>query len=151
MDHNSFRDTYREMNERACRYEKSILAGHCRCAEANRFNLAEREGVRCNSEKGHQQCTELLAILRQQSRFALKLSSADEVLPHNKAMRIQVGGMRGLYLAVTGESELPVQIDDIHHLIGKAIATFGSLEGLPYQEIIKQIAAYKGRNRRTRD
>lgn len=149
MDHDRFRDTYREMNERACRFEKSVLAGHCRCAEAERFNLAEREGVHCKSDLGHDQCEELVIQLRQQSRFTLKLNSGDEVLPHNKAMRLQVGGMRGLYLVVTGETDLPPQIENINGLIAEAIANFGSLDQLPYQEIIKQISAYKGRGRRS--
>ena len=39
---------------------------------------------------------------------------------------------------------------DINGLIGRAVETFNGLDNLPFQEIIKQIAAYKGRSRRAR-
>ena len=150
MDQDAFRSTYQEMNERACVFEKSNLSGMCRCSLAERFCLAEREGVHCKSDDAQQQCAELIELLRTHSRFTLKSSDTGEVLPHNKAMRIQVGGMRGLYLSLNPESEAPFQVEDIHGLVELAVEQFGSLDGLPFQEIIKQIAAYKGRGRKSR-
>ncbi|MEW7976936.1 MAG: hypothetical protein AB2814_05710 [Candidatus Sedimenticola endophacoides] len=156
MDHDRFRDTYRQINDRACLFEKAILAGEGACSRARRFNLAEREGVHCDDASGHDRCRDLLTQLRQQVRFALGLNAARSQLPHNKALRLQVGGLRGIQQTIGGGTPLsdhatPPQITDIHGLIGQALATYGSLEQLPYREILIQIQAYRGRKRRSRD
>lgn len=145
MDQDRFRQTYREMNERACLFEKSVLSGRCSCSQSARFCLAEREGVHCVSDEAQAQCEDLLELLRHHGRFALKLNDAAGVLPHGKAMRLQIGGLNGLFVAVTEISEPPATITDIHGLIGQAIEMFGDLKRLPFNEIVKQVAAYKGR------
>ena len=63
-------------------------------------------------------------------------------------MRLQVGGLRGLYLALTpGATEMPNCIDDVYALINRAREVFNGLENLPYQVLIQQVAAYQGRPR----
>lgn len=146
MDNEIFRRTYRAINERFCPYEKSILTNNCRCSQADRFCIAEREGVRCASDAAQARCLSLLEILRQQSRFNLKSTGDDgSALPHAKAMRIQVGGLRGLHAALAPDEPVPATIEDIYGVIDAAVERFGSLDGLPFQPIIQQIAAYKGR------
>ena len=148
MDQDRFRQTYREMNERACLFEKSILSGRCSCSQSSRFCLAEREGVHCVSDQAQTQCDELLELLRHHARFTLKLNDASTVLPHGKAIRLQIGGLNGLFVSVTHTSQPPASISDIHGLISQAIEAFGALDKLPFNEIIKQVAAYKGRRER---
>ena len=151
MDQDAFRTTFRDMNDRYCLFEKSILSGECACSQANRFCLAEREGVHCKSDGAQRQCEELLELLRHHTRFTLKSSNDTGALPHGKAIRIQIGGLRGLNAAVLGDEALPAsKIDDIHGLINRALDSFGRLEDFPFQEIIKQVAAYKGRRRSLR-
>lgn len=148
MDQDAFRRTYREINERACVYEKSLLSRHCSCSQSKKVCIAEREGMHCASDEAQIQCDELMETLRKQARFALKSNDDKGALPHGKAMRLQVGGMRGLYLALHPELEQPPeQIEDVHGLINQARETFGGLEHLPYQKLIQQVAAYKGRTR----
>lgn len=147
MDNEVFRKTYRSINERFCPYEKSILTNNCACSQADRFCIAEREGVHCKSAKAQSQCLELLDILRRQSRFALKSTDERSALPHAKAMRVQVGGLRGLHAALKPGQPVPPLIKDVHGVIQKARRRFGSLEQLPFQIIIQQIAAYVGRKR----
>ncbi|MES9991133.1 MAG: hypothetical protein ABW098_04230 [Candidatus Thiodiazotropha sp.] len=147
MDQDAFRRTYREMNERICAYEKSILARHCGCSQSKKLCIAEREGVHCVSDEALQQCLELLDTLRHQARFALKSNDDSSVLPHGKAMRLQVGGLRGLFSAIHPDQPVPELIDDIFELINRATAAFGKLENLPYQKLIQQVSAYKGRKR----
>lgn len=148
MDQDAFRKTYREINERECAYEKSLLSRHCTCTQARKVCIAEREGVHCTSDEAQEQCIELLENLRRQARFALKENNEKESLPHGKAMRLQVGGLRGLYLAVhTEEEEPPQAIDDVYGLIGQAIEKYDSLSQLPYPLLIKQVAAFQGRMR----
>jgi len=148
VDQDVFRRTYREINERACAYEKSLLSRHCTCSQAKKVCLAEREGVQCLTDEAREQCLELLEGLRRRARFALKSNCEKGVLPHAKAMQLQVGGLRGLHLALAPKTTLlPDPIDDIYTLINRARETFNGLENLPYQLLIQQVAAYQGRPR----
>lgn len=150
MDNDIFRKTYREVNERFCPYEKSILTNQARCSRAERFCIAEREGVHCKSDAAQQQCLDLLELLRQQSRFALKSSDNRSALPHAKAMRVQVGGLRGIYRVLHPDDPVPEPIPDIFGVIQAAREQAQGLERLPFQEIIKAVAAYQGRPRSSR-
>lgn len=148
MDNDAYRSSYREINERICVYEKCLLTRHCGCSQAKKVSIAEREGVQCVSDEAQTQCGELLESLRKQARFALKSSDDKGVLPHGKAMRLQVGGLRGLYMALHPKAEvIPDCIDNVHGLINRAKEAFGGLEHLPYQTLIQQVAAYQGRIR----
>ncbi len=149
MDNETFRKTYREVNERSCLYEKSVLTNQCGCSQAERFCIAEREGVHCLSDNGQHQCSEFLRLLRLQARFALRSSVLPGALPHGKAIRIQVGGLRGLQRAVQPEQPPETSVEDVFGLLEQAGTRFGSLEKLPFQTIIQEIAAYRGRPRRS--
>jgi hypothetical protein len=152
VDQDAFRRTYRDVNERSCAYEKSILTNQCNCSQAERFCIAEREGVRCRSAEGQERCLDLLAVLRDQARFALRTDQDKSVLPHGKAIRIQVGGLRGLHLALHPKDSAPVKIDDVDALLRAAQAHYGDLKRLPFSAIMQQVAAYQGRRRgRRRD
>jgi len=50
MDQDIFRRTYREVNERFCAFEKGVLTNNCECSQAERFCIAEREGVHCRAD-----------------------------------------------------------------------------------------------------
>lgn len=147
MDQDAFRRTYREMNERFCAYEKSLLSRHCDCSQAKKICIAEREGVHCISDEANTQCLELLENLRHQARFALKSNNDNEVLPHGKAMRLQVGGLRGLYSVLYPDQTTPEVIEDVFQLISRAKAEFNSLDNLPFQTLIQHVSAYQGRRR----
>jgi len=145
MDNEVFRDTYRAINERYCPYEKAILTNNCACSKAQKFCIAEREGVHCASDEGQARCIEALEILRQQARFALKATRDSAVLPHGKAMRVQVGGLRGIHVALHPDVPPPVKIAEVYGLLLQAVERFGALGSLPFQVVIQQIAAYQGR------
>lgn len=158
MDQDAFRRTYREVNERFCAFEKSILTNQCDCSQAERFCIAEREGVHCRSDEGQAQCLKLLEILRREARFALRSEPEPDrrTLPHGKAIRVQVGGLRGIgaALAETGaDSAAPAdsgEINDIYATVNAARQRFGTLERLPFSRIMQHIAAYQGRTRSRR-
>jgi hypothetical protein len=145
VDNEIFRSTYNAINERWCPFEKSILTNNCACRRAKRFCIAEREGVHCTADEAQARCIELLDLLRTQARFALKTTEERSALPHAKAMRVQVGGLRGLSAALAPDAEVPKTIDDIDAVVEAAVARYGSLEALPFQTIVQQITAYRGR------
>ena len=146
MDQDAFRETYREVNENFCAFEKSVLINQCNCSKAERFCIAEREGVHCLSEEGQARCLDALSILRDHATFALR-ELTEGKLPHGKAMRVQIGGMRGLNKLLNGDD---TQVPDVDAILQAAIQRWSSLEQLPFSEIMPSIAAYKGKTRARR-
>jgi len=146
MDQDAFRETYREVNENFCAFEKSVLINQCNCSKAERFCIAEREGVHCLSEEGQARCLDALSILRDHATFALR-ELTEGKLPHGKAMRVQIGGMRGLNKLLNGDD---TQVPDVDAILQAAVQRWGSLEQLPFSEIMPSIAAYKGKTRARR-
>ena len=147
MDQEMFRQAYQAINERFCPYEKTLLTRNGDCARAERFCIAEREGVRCNDDAAQARCEAFLALARQNARFALKATDQRTALPHAKAMRVLVGGLRGLQVALTPDRPPPGRIPDIDRLLNEARDRFGDLASAPFQPIIQQIAAFQGRKR----
>ncbi|MEO5342074.1 MAG: hypothetical protein H7842_01835 [Gammaproteobacteria bacterium SHHR-1] len=150
MDQDAFRETYREINECFCIYEKPILMNRCHCPQAARFCIAEREGVECRSLSAQQQCREFLDSLRENARFALKSRSPETPLPHAKAMRLLMGGLLGLHRIRYPGDPTPVLIANVHGLLNDCIGHFGGIQRLPFARIIQQLAEYREPRRRTR-
>ena len=151
MDQDAFRQTYREVNEVFCAFEKSVLTNECRCRHTERFCIAEREGVHCKSEQSQQRCLHWLELLREQARFALRTEEERRLLPHGKAIRLQVGGMRGVHKIMAGDDEpAPNPIDDVDQILTAAEQHFGTLEEVPFSEVMREVAAYQVRKRRRR-
>jgi len=149
MDQDAFRRTYRDVNERPCVFEKSVLTNQCRCSQAERFCIAEREGVHCRSDAAQTQCIDWLELVRVNGRFALKADQERRALPHAKAMRVQVGGLRGVHRALDPSMDPPQPIPDVHGVLNRARETFSALDLMPFSEVIREVAAYQGRPRRS--
>ena len=147
MDQDAYHRIYQQINHHACLFEKAILAAHCQCRHAHRFNLAEREGTRCRDSEAYQHCKTLLKLLSEQTRFVLKTTSPDGTLTHAQSIRLQVGGCKGLQAVLNHNQPSLAIIEDIAALISQAETRFGSLEQLPFQELIKQVATFKRRER----
>jgi len=161
MDESVFRRTGGAVNPRPCAFEQAILM-HCgACSLAERRHIAEREAVACTSAPAREQCDALRGLLRQSSVFALKLTQMDAPLPHAKEMKVQCGGLQGVWQAVgsagavddpaaalaSGAAGLP-QVADVHGLIQACAKKFGGLQNLPYSAIVQSVAAYQIRRRR---
>lgn len=162
MDQDVFRQTYREVNEQACVFEKAVLTNQCNCRQAERFCIAEREGVRCGSAAGQTRCLKWLEHVRQQVRFALRTQDQEVLRAHGKAIRIQVGGIRGLAdlldeagLAHAGTADIDGLLDlaERHsgrHAGGRPGAGGSGFAALAFGPIIRAIQAYQGRVRSRR-
>ncbi len=150
MDEDAYRQLYREVNDRQCPYEKAILSTHCRCSRMRKLNLAEREAVRCEDEAAWKECHAFLDALRRAARFALRAREDERSLPHAQAMRLQVGGLRGLHAALHPDRPIPSPIPDIGALIEAGRRRWRDFEALPHPELLKEISAWQGRKPRRR-
>lgn len=146
MEEREFRQTYHELNERPCVFEKAILLNRGGCSRCRRVYLAEREGAACMSLADHLQCAAVSEALHHNARFALRLPKGDETLPHAKEVKVQCGGLLGLQQALDPEAAAEY-VADIHQLLSQALARHGDLEQLPYQQAVRRIVHYQARRR----
>jgi hypothetical protein len=147
MDEDIYRETYRRMNPLPCVFEKAILRTCCRCTLAQRLNLAEREAVACTANEAQERCRGVLESLHEKAMFTVRAPHETGPLPHGKEIRIQCGGLLGLSHAMDDTREIDA-VEDVDALLRQAIAHYGDRQGLPYQEIVRAIAAYRNRGRR---
>lgn len=145
MDENEFRKTLDELRELPCAFQKAILNRQANCSQVQRFNLGDREGVTCSAWPAQQNCQVLLGLLHEKARFVLRLSGVPAALPHARELRVQAGGLGGLKALLEPNAEGPV--NDIHGLVNEARQRFGRLEEIPFQEVVKGIAAFQGRRK----
>ncbi len=149
MEEDEYRSTYRTVNERRCILEKALHSRKVTCSRAQRILLADREAVGCGSDAAQQRCQALLSVLRDNARFALQMTQIGGPLPHNKEIKVQVGGMLGLQALLYPERAASETDDDAFSLLDAAQARFGSLDRLPYQDIVKHVSHFQPRMRHT--
>jgi len=146
IEEDEYRSTYRSVNKRRCVLEKAILSRRCACTLSARFYLADREGIACDSAAAHRRCSHLITLLRENARFALKITTLEDELPHAKEIKVQNGGLLGLQRVLRPDLGKK-NVADVAALTMLGESTFGSLEKFPYQEIVKSIATFEGRRR----
>jgi len=134
------------MENARCPFEKAILSVQCDCEMATRFSIAEQMGVECRSDIARNNCTTLLVYLRERARFVLKVTDTSAGLPFGKEMKVMLGGLIGLQRQMAPQEGV-ARVQNIHALVQQAQAAYGSLDALPYQEIVRTIAAYQGKRR----
>ncbi len=146
MDEHQYKTTYHSINPHRCVFEKALNSRICNCSMAQRFNLADREGVACTSVNKLQRCDRLLTEFRKKAKFALQRMEASQILAHTEEIKIQNGGMLGLQEHV---EKHPLQtVQDIASLIDRAERQFNGMDRFPYSQLMQGITAYQIRNRR---
>ena len=146
MEEDEYKSTYSELASVRCVFEKTLTNHQAKCDLSRHFCLADREGYSCEDAEASLKCSKLLEKLRKKSIFVLKLRDIDEPLPHNMEIRVQVGGVRGLAKLIN--VDIVDKVDNIHRVLDEVINKFGSLDSLPYSEIIQSIEQFQGRRRR---
>lgn len=140
-------DAYRDARESAaaikCPFERALLSRCSDCSLARRLLLAEREAISCTDGAASAKCGAFYAALREAARFALRVE-VGEAWPFGKEIRAQCGGVLGLKAVLSDGGEST----DIHGLLADGIARFGSVEQLPYSEIMRGVVRYEPRRRR---
>jgi hypothetical protein len=147
VDEDEYRSTYQNINQRRCVFEKAVLTRRCSCLCSARFYLADREGIACDSATAHDRCSLFITQLRANARFALRITVLDGELPHAREIKVQNGGLLGLQRILHPDLSGD-KVIDIAGLTALGEQTYGSLEQIPYREIVKSIADFEGRPRR---
>ncbi len=151
MEEDEYRSTYNSVNRRRCAFEKALHSRKCKCVQSERFYLADREGVSCLSSQCQLACGQLLDEMRSSARFALRMTLVHGPLPHNKEIKVQSGGLRGLQSLLHPEQADEEEVRNIAGLVEEARARFGDIESIPYDRIMPYIVSHEGRRKRRRD
>jgi hypothetical protein len=149
MEEQEYKKTYKAVNDLPCPFEKAILTRRFGCEHCIKLNIAEREAVGCRSHTAHMDCLALLDMLRHNAMFALKLTHIVGKLPHAKEMRVQCGGLLGLRNTVLPELADEPGVQNIFAVVTAAQTRPGGFDDLPFQEIVKSIAAFEARPKRS--
>ena len=164
MNEDEYRNMYHQVNPQRCVFEKMTLLNYGHCEYCHKHYLAEREAMACQAKNAQQNCQQLLNTMRKNARFALKITSADEPLPHSKELKVQVGGLYGLqqYLNYSNTADTEELSDDklrfdnnstapitnIHKTVTEALLKFGEIKNFPFNEIVKAIIHFSLPSRR---
>ena len=155
MDEQAYKQTYHEVNNQRCVFEKMMLLRYGSCEQAQKLLLAERETMSCLSSSGQKNCQLLLNISRQKARFSLQITQANAPLPHAKELKVQAGSLYGLqqYLLhkdtsqttelndekLKFDNKTSQPIPNIIKTINAALKQFNQIELFPYEQMIKSI------------
>lgn len=126
-----------------CRFGKALLARFCECDRSRRHAIAEGESVSCTEPAAAQRCAALGDALRAASVFVLR-AHPGAALPHAAELRLQWGGLQGLAQALGNPDASAV---NVHALVALGEARFGAISALPYEQIVRAIAACRPRRR----
>ncbi len=126
------------MDGHRCPFEKAILSTQFVCDKAVHRYVGERTGVACESASARQDCVTLLRLLREGSRFALRVTDTARALPFGMEMKIVFGGLAALQ-ALLRRTEGSMA-DTIYGMVQEAKQYYGSLEQIPCQEMVRYIA-----------
>ena len=126
----------------ACVFAKALLSRAAACECASSRTVGERELVECGSVVARTNCGTLAALMHERARFALRLAGPGRPMVHAQALRLQCGGLAGLQ-QVLGASQA-----DVHGMVRLAHERFGSLTVMPWDAIVREIAAWQPRVRR---
>lgn len=164
MNEDEYRSTYHQVNHQRCVFEKMILLRYGHCQYSQKLLLAEREAMSCQSTDAQKQCLLLLNSMRQNARFSLQITQANEPLPHAKELKVQAGGLYGLqqyleykdtadtekliddklkFASTTDDSTVNQPIKNIYQTIRLALEKFNHIKYLPYSEIVKAIKHFE--------
>lgn len=143
MDENAWRAKRATINTRPCVFENAVLARCVRCALAAHQAIAERESIFCTDESSHARCAAFADHLRAAAGFAIRAPDPSTTLSHAQKVRLACGGLLGLQAQLDVAREQP----SVERLLAEAQARWGDLQALPYGDLVRAIARWRGRPR----
>ncbi len=165
MNEDEYRTIYNQLNPQDCVYKKITLFNYGNCEHGEKKYLAERETMACQSKKARLDCLQLLNKMRDNARFALKITKSDAPLPHSKEMRVQVAGIYGLQQHLDNNNTADTEqikdnviynnlsgppIKNVHGVVKDAVLKYGKIKDIPYNELVKAIMRFSLPRRKKR-
>lgn len=127
------------MQHNDCPFERALQTSFFQCKQSQKVFVGEKENVVCTNPPARLNCHTLVAQLKKNARFALKLDQAHSTLTHGQEMKLKCGGLQGLQLLKLSD---PVATD-VNQLIQQAVSHYQDLAHLPYPALVQSIASYQ--------
>lgn len=144
-DENAYKLARRAYIEFSCPFERALLSRCVTCARSKKLNLAEREAIACGDPAVRPHCMAFYDALHENAQFALKIQP-DAPWPFGKEIRAQCGGVRGLAASLGAPGD---ETTDVAVAVLSGLDIKGSIEALPYSEIMRAVVHYEPRRRRS--
>lgn len=154
MDDEQYRQAREAIEQPRCRYEKAIQYGYFQCQWHKRFALGERESLHCTRQSAFKVCDEFYTLTLSYSGFALGTARMPMHLSFNQAMKVQIGGLRGVMSQaakpviepVRKSATLTQDVADELEQLKKRVD--GSFRNMDFSEIMPYISEFNLRKRR---
>lgn len=147
MDEDYYRSTISNIVTQECAFERSLLARHCDCSQSHRFNLAEREGIRCEAGLRNKNCVRLKNFLRESVKFTFHLKDSQEKLPYAKQIKMQAGGLLSLCKLISSDEGGSTKVEDVYQLVIDLEQSYPDFSKIPMVGVLKEISNFKVRHR----
>jgi len=134
--------------ERICPFGSTLVAEVCHCIHADQVVRRGGAEIVCQDEVAYVRCTELFQQLKNVALPEFEVEDDLTTMPHSVLQKIQFGGLLGLQQLITEQSTDTVA--DIASLLDALETKFGTLDDLPYNDLISTITEYKLKRRRGR-
>ena len=134
--------------EQICPFGSTLVTETCHCAHADQVVRRGGAEIICQNVAAYTRCTTLMQKLKDVVLPAFEVEDDLTSMPHSVIQKIQFGGLSGLQQLVTPDAT--GKIADIVNMLDTLEANYGSLDKLPYQELVPVITEYKLKRRRGR-
>ena len=134
--------------ERICPFGSTLVTETCHCVHAEQVVRRGGAEIICQKEVAYARCTELFQHLKNVALPEFEVEDDLTTMPHSVLQKIQFGGLMGLQQLITQQPTDTVA--DVAELLGTLETKFGTLDDLPYNELVSSITEYKLKRRRDR-
>ncbi len=134
--------------ERICPFGSTLVTETCHCVHADQVVRRGGAEIICQSEAAYVRCTELFQHLKNVALPEFEVEDDLATMPHSVLQKIQFGGLLGLQQLT---SDQPTDtVADIASLLDALETKFGTLNNLPFNDLVSSITEYKLKRRRGR-
>ncbi len=134
--------------EQICPFGSTLVTGTCHCTYADQVVRRGGAEIICQNAAAYTRCTTLFQKLKDVALPVFEVDDDLTSMPHSVLQKIQFGGLSGLQQLITQDAT--GGISDIVSTLDTLEANYGSLDKLPYQELVPVITEYKLKRRRGR-
>ncbi len=135
--------------EQICPFGSTLVTEICHCVHADQVVRRAGAEIICQDEAAYIRCTELFQHLKDVALPAFEVEDDLTTMPHSVLQKIQFGGLLGLQQLVMEQATDTVA--DIAGLLDALQTRLGTLDKLPYNEVVSFITEFKLKRRRSRN
>lgn len=108
------------------------------------LSITVEDRFKCTKEELRDTCVDLVAVLREKSRFVLGITDDGSEMTHTQLMKLRCGGLLGMQRVFNSDDE---KLASIREIIAKTESVYGDVEKFPFSEIMRDIKEFNHRKK----